>query len=320
MVRRRQGARSLRSVFGVLLVMGCGGNSTSLGHSDGPGDAGSSGAAATGVGGSSGSVGGSVQAGMGGAAVAGAGGSSERGGAGGSADAGTGGSAVAGPNIEGEWAMIGFEDPVAVRLAQQGTVLTGYGCCAGLEPALVTDCCGSISDGSIVNGRARFGFAFDVGAVYEYAADVTVSKDGQRMFGHFSRGSRPTAWVRMNPIDRDMYGYLARNAVVYQPVRDRVGAYPLTLVDATADGSDYSPGAVYELGISGTLPLVWGDLGPFWGGEMSWLSDEETLVVGPVPVTDPSFPIALRLDFQGVVLTSVEAEMASGARYLFNAR
>jgi hypothetical protein len=257
---------------------------------------------------------------MGGAAVAGAGGSSVSGGAGGSADAGTGGSAVAGPNIEGKWAMIGFEDPVAVGLAQQGTVLTGYGCCAGLKPALGDDCCGFVSDGSIANGRARFGFSFDFGGgVHEYFADVTVSVDGQRMLGAFSRTSRQTAWVRIDPIDFEMYGYLATNGVVYQAVEGRVGRYALTLVDTTANGSDYSLDATYELGISETLPLVWGDLGPFWGGEMSWLADEETLVVGPVPVTDPSFPIALRLDFQGVVLRSVEAEMASGARYLFAA-
>lgn len=217
--------------------------------------------------------------------------------------------------------MIGFEDPVGVALGQQGTIIAGYGCCAGLNPPSGTACCGPIIDGWIVGGRARFGFPFEFGGgVYEYAADVTVSTDGQRMLGAFSRISKPTAWVRIDAVDLQATGWLSdRNPLVSEAVRERIGSYALTLIDTSAGGSDYSPDAVYQLLISGSLPLVWGDLGPFWGGEMSWLADEETLVLGPVPVTAPTFPITLRLQFEGIVLTSVEAEMASGARYLFNA-
>jgi hypothetical protein len=140
------------------------------------------------------------------------------------------------------------------------------------------------------------------------------------MLGAFSRISWPTAWLRIDAVELETTGWLSdRNPLVSQAIRERVGNYALTLADTTPDGSDYSPDAEYQLLISGSLPLVLGDLGPFWSGEMSWLLDEETLVVGPVPVTDPTFPIALRLRFEGIVLTSVEAEMASGARYLFNA-
>jgi hypothetical protein len=329
----------------VLVLIGCGGHSTSFGGNEGPSEAGAAGAAAAasgsfgtggaagntdaGAGGAtaagaagspgSGGAAGSTDAGAGGATAAGAAGSSGTGAAAGSADAGTGGAPV-GPNIDGEWAMIGFEDPVAVALGQQGTVISGYGCCVGLRPPSGVECCGPIIDGSIVDRRARFGFSFDVGAIYEYSADVTVSSDGQRMLGPFSRFSWPTAWVRIDAVDLKTTGWLSdRNTVVSEAVRERVGSYALALAATTADGDDFSPDAVYRFLISGPLPLVWGDLGPFWSGEMSWLADEETLVVGPVPVTDPAFPIGLRLHFEAVVLTSVEADMASGARYSFHA-
>lgn len=62
-----------------------------------------------------------------------------------------------------------------------------------------------------------------------------------------------------------------------------------------------------------------GDLGPFWAGEMAWQEAEQTLVIGPVPVTDPAYPIALRVRFEDVVLSAVEAQMPSGDRYLFSA-
>jgi hypothetical protein len=96
-------------------------------------------------------------------------------------------------------------------------------------------------------------------------ADVTVSVDGHR---------------RIDPIDLDMDGYLSAR---YGAVQERVGNYGLTLADTTTDGSDYSPDAVYELGITASLPLVCGDLGPFWGGEMSWSTTRKRSSPGPCP-------------------------------------
>jgi hypothetical protein len=52
---------------------------------------------------------------------------------------------------------------------------------------------------------------------------------------------------------------------------------------------------------------------------MAWQEAEQTLVIGPVPVTDPAYPIALRVRFEDVVLSAVEAQMPSGDRYLFSA-
>jgi hypothetical protein len=52
---------------------------------------------------------------------------------------------------------------------------------------------------------------------------------------------------------------------------------------------------------------------------MTWQEGEQTLIVGPVPATDPAYPIGLRLRFEDVVLSAVEAQMPSGDRYLFSA-
>jgi hypothetical protein len=52
---------------------------------------------------------------------------------------------------------------------------------------------------------------------------------------------------------------------------------------------------------------------------MSWHESEATLVVGPVPATDPAFAIGLRLRFEDSSLSAVEAQMTSGERYFFSA-
>jgi hypothetical protein len=65
--------------------------------------------------------------------------------------------------------------------------------------------------------------------------------------------------------------------------------------------------------------FVYGELGAFWSGEMTWNEGAQTLVVGPVPETTPGAPVSLSLHFDGATLTTVEAVMASGARYHFNA-
>jgi hypothetical protein len=52
---------------------------------------------------------------------------------------------------------------------------------------------------------------------------------------------------------------------------------------------------------------------------MSWQEQPQTLLVGPVPATDPALPVALHLHFVGNVLGDVEATSPSGADYLFSA-
>jgi hypothetical protein len=73
------------------------------------------------------------------------------------------------------------------------------------------------------------------------------------------------------------------------------------------------------LSAGGLQVFVWGDLGAFWGGEMSWHADTRTLVVGPVPETVPSLPVALSLQFDETAPVSVEATMASGQRERYSA-
>jgi len=224
-------------------------------------------------------------------------------------------------NVTGAWAMFFFEDPVAVSLNQSGTVLTGRGCCAGLRSDPSSSCCGNIENGSLVGDRAQFGFSFESGLSFVYSADVRVSADGQRMLGAFGRASIPMAWVRIDPVDLEQKGWLACNdTALIDAVLEREWGYALTLSGAPAGGQAFSPDTAYHLSIEGSsVPVVWGDLGPFWAGEMSWHEDEQTLVIGPVPATDPAYPIGLRLRFEDVVLTAVEAQMASGDRYVFDA-
>jgi hypothetical protein len=217
--------------------------------------------------------------------------------------------------------MFAFEDPVAVSLSQSGTDLSGFGCCAGLNADVSVDCCGDIVNGSIVDRRASFEFSFESGEAFTYGADVFVSADGKRMLGPFSRGALVTAWVPITGNTSEGIGWLrTSDAVLDEVVRARAGNYELLLAGAPAGGDSYAPDTPYAIGISNARPaLVFGDLGPFWAGEMAWQEGEQTLVIGPVPETDPAFPVALRLRFEDVVLSAVEAQMSSGDRYLFSA-
>ena len=298
----------------VAATAGCGQStrsSESRGSEDSGGSAGQAGTTAGGgSGGSASATGGSVAGGTAGAA--------------GASTAGSGNPAGApGVDISGAWAMFHFEDPVGVSLGQTGTVLTGRGCCVGLNPGPPVDqCCGQVVDGSIVERRAQFGFTFEFGGtIGDYFADVLVSSDGQRMMGAFSRTDATMAWVRITDARPEEIGWLRSTDVVLDEVLlERMGSYRLTLTDAPQGGDDYSLDVAYLLQITRShVPIVSGDLGPFWSGEMTWQEGEQTLVLGPVPTTDPAFPIGLRLRFEDVVLSAVEAQMPSGDRYLFSA-
>jgi hypothetical protein len=210
--------------------------------------------------------------------------------------------------------MFAWEDPVAVDIQTAGDgVIEGGGCCAGLfDPAF--QCCG-VLNGQIVDRHASFGFSFSfAGEVYEYSTDAFVSADGQRMAGTFSRTVSPVAWVRIGSADR----YLAPAPQALQEILGtRVGQYALALSDAPAAGSDFSAQRTYRLNVG--HEFVSGEVGAFWAGEISWSADEQTLAAGPVPETAPGLPVALRLRFDGTALASVEAVMASGLRYQFQA-
>jgi hypothetical protein len=214
--------------------------------------------------------------------------------------------------------MFVFEDPVGVTLQQDGNRLTGYGCCAGL-PSRMPDaqCCGSI-EGSIVNGRAQFSFD-NVGSP-AYSADVLVSADGRRMLGSFVSPDFTMAWARVEGAGLERGWLVSMDTALNDVIIARSNSYALILSSVPPAGGIYSPSTAYRLTIiAGNVPAIYGDLGPFWAGEMSWSEAEQTLAAGPVPVTDPAYPIAVRLVFDDRVLINVEAEMASGDSYTFAA-
>lgn len=222
-----------------------------------------------------------------------------------------------GPDISGRWAMFAFEDPVAVDLKQTGDVLSGRGCCSGLGadayPEL--DCCGAVT-GEIAGRHASFGFTFDLNLSepYVYATEANVSVDGRRMTGTFSRTGSPVAWVRLGAGEN----FLPEPDQAFIDVMyARGGGYTLAVSDAPAGGADFSAQEMYRFYVY--YRYVFGALGSYLSSEMTWNAHEQTLLVGPVPETDPGLPVQLRLHFDGNTLTSVEATMGSGLRYTFQA-
>ena len=167
-----------------------------------------------------------------------------------------------------------------------------------------------------MNGRASFGFSFDVSngsEVSDYSTDVFVSADGQRMAGTFSRTGEPVAWLRIASNEPSL-PYLT---APLPALGAHAGSYGLVLADDPAPGGDFVGQHVYRMNVNDRF--VSGELGPFWSPEMSWRADAQTLTAGPVPETAPGLPVALSLQVDGSTVVSVEARMASGLRYHFQA-
>jgi hypothetical protein len=225
-----------------------------------------------------------------------------------------GGDGARGP-LTGRWAMFDFEDPVTVDLRESGAELQGEGCCGGFDDqSTALQCCG-VLQGYAAAGHATFGFSFDsVGEHHDYSTSVFVSADGQRMAGTFSQSGWPVTWIRIGATDTDFFSSTLAPEPIPTPAS---GRFALTLSDAPAPGSDFSAQTPLTLVLD--THFVSGDLGSFWSGEMSWNAAEQTLLVGPVPETAPGLPVALRLRFDGTGLASVEATMAAGLRYHFQA-
>ena len=229
----------------------------------------------------------------------------------------TEGSADGGPatnvDVSGNWAMFVFEDPVAVSLQQDGTELRGFGCCGGLDPDLGF-CCNPIAGGTIEGRRVQFGFSVDLGV---YMADVFVSEDGERMAGPFHAldgWGKPRAWVRIAAGET----WLPRaNIQLADQLSPYSGRFILTLIDEKPVGV-FTPDTNYALDlVASDRAFVFGDLGSFWDGELSWDESSETLLAGPVPETHPDLPIELRLSFTGTELPEVVATLPSGEAVTF---
>jgi hypothetical protein len=337
-------ARALLSTTVLLVALGCGGKSNTT-FNETPGTGASSGAGSGGTGGSGGSTvtGGSAGAPAGGGGVAGgatSGGSAGTtalggsagggapGGTGGASGAGTGGNAggssIAGSagsagmpaavQIGGVWGMFWFEDPVAVSIRQVGSMLTGTGCCAGLGSGDST-CCGPLA-GTCEDGRADFSFDMqDAGVIY--GTSVYVSENGERMGGTFhvdGGGSLAVGWVRLTEPSNHLGNVPSPLREVLQP---RTRGWGLELKSAAAGRFD--PDTNYQVVLGGP-GYVWSDdFGAFWWGEMTWDEATQTLTVGPVPATDPSFATKLELVFDGTILVELRATYPDEPLYVFSA-
>ena len=222
----------------------------------------------------------------------------------------------AGLGLTGNWGMFLFEDPVAIRLEQDGDQLSGVGCCI---PDLVADqyCCGTIT-GSIDGDRASFSFPLgDLGD--SYRAEVVVSEDGTRLGGRFFRDDATnsplldlkTAWLRYESAQET---WLTIHADLEAELRDISGTI-VRLHDTAEAGDGFDHDTDYELlAAHGSLG---GDLGAFWGSEIHVRASDGAIVAGPVPTTSPDFPESMILHRDGATLLEVEVTMGSGATYRF---
>lgn len=212
-------------------------------------------------------------------------------------------------DISGRWGLLGFEDPVGVQIDQRGETIGGEGCDVYAPPLQAEDqpwLCGPLS-GSIVRERADFGFHF---LDSDYAADVTVSADGQRMTGRFHGVSEwqtaPTAWLRV----ADGASWLS----VPPPPHPKEALYSLELT--AADGDEYRANEGHRL-VAGYHGGLSGSLGSFWNTETRLSADGKTLDVGPVPLTTPELPVTMSLAIEDGEYTELSATTGSGHHYAF---
>jgi hypothetical protein len=218
--------------------------------------------------------------------------------------------------VSGRWAMFAFEDGVTVELHEVDGAIDGRGCCGGLDDQSVElGCCGTVH-GQIMGRQASFGFSFGSGSsdLYDYSTEVFVSADRKRMAGTFRRSGWPVAWV---PIGAFETRISETNYALKEILAARAATYHLALANDPAPGGDFSAQQGYHLSIG--IDTLFGELGSFWGGEIAWHAADQTMTVGPVPETKPGLPVALKMQFADLTLTSVEATMASGTRYQFQA-
>lgn len=220
--------------------------------------------------------------------------------------------------LSGNWGLFVFDEPVAVRLERQGDELTGFGCCIP-DAAAEAFCCGRVT-GSVRGNKISFSFPL-ASRQESYRADVVWSEDGARMGGEFFRDQEDSAesspavksaWLRY---DSDERNWLDRNpdlanelSALHNPI------VRLSRVSSEGDGFVYDTD--YQLVTS--RDGLGGDLGPFWGTEISVRSSDGAIVAGPVPVTDPDLPVSLVLRRDGAQLLDIEATLPSGASYLFD--
>ncbi len=288
-MRERSVRRLSRVITATLLVGGCGGRAARDGS-------------------------GSIAAAGSGAAAAAAGSSGALDAAAGDAGA-AGGPELPTLDISGRWGVFAFGDPVGVELKQGFGALSGSGCDVGAPPLQNPDVdpgyCGPIV-GEVVGNHASFAFQM---SQERYATDVTVSADGTRMAGRFYTGSGqyfvPVAWLRVAEGETWLVATGESKALP-----GAVG-YSLKLVDADPGATEYTPDAPYFMRLA--RGELWGDLGSFFGSELTRPVEAGPILVGPVPPTVPNLAVAMVIELSGEQFTKVTATTASGHHYTFSA-
>jgi hypothetical protein len=217
--------------------------------------------------------------------------------------------------------MVGFEDPIAVSLNQEGNHLFGFGCYRLLQLEFLNNPECGILAGEITGRHLRFAFTF--GDVTEsepitYASDMVMAEDGQRMAGEFSsRGAPPfelgdythlTAWL---PIETPPW---FTEPSSWEPFPD--GRYDLQLDETQSTGVEFSSTRTYRFGTTDQGSSLHGDLGSYWHGEWTWNDAHDQMTIGPLLPTWPGLPTLLVLDFDGDTLVQVHASTEAG-EYVF---
>lgn len=234
--------------------------------------------------------------------------SSALGGAGGSSIAGAGSAGIGdgGARLTGTWSMFAFEDPVMVRISQDGQTLSGFGCCAGFRADAMA-CCGEVT-GTVEGSRATFSFHV---REFErtYRTSVVLSEDGERMGGYFGFDDPldwKVAWVK-SPNDET---WLPPDPSLEEFLSSKQPHYRLWFVSPHTGRFSSDRGYDVYLDVFAGVALVHGEFGPFYSGEMAVDSARQVLRAGPVPATDPALAESLELEFSGSRLVSVIATYA----------
>jgi hypothetical protein len=228
----------------------------------------------------------------------------------------SGGGADAEPSwlVANLWGMFAFEDPVAISLNASAHQLSGEGCFAGLpRPSGPASTCKTLS-GTIEGRHLQFSFRAEA---YTYAADVYISSNQQRMAGRFHDiydwRLEPTAWLPIGPTDAWLT-QPAEPSALETALASRAGSYELRATEA-------STAEPLRLNLNdGHQGVIFSSLGAFWGSEVSWNEEEQTLTAGPVPETVPDLPIQLTLRFDAALLVRVEALLPSGEMRAYSAQ
>jgi hypothetical protein len=230
------------------------------------------------------------------------------------------------PTLDGTWAMYTADtDHLVVVVDDEGGLLTGFGCFAGLPlDGAWEDTCGDLVDGRIDGERAQFGFVVPFSGSISYWNEVFVASDSPRLGGsasyeHMGYAAEPSkaVWLPLEPGSSWLSSDLQwPEAIAWE---DDGAGYDLTL-EGAARGSEFELGQTYF--INRYRNGLVGDLGAFWASELHFegeLGDEPVLVAGPVAETVPEQPVHLVLGFEERALVRVEARTSAGVSYTFAA-